>query len=127
MTTRPRARRETDQLRRRAPPSRGRRTAQPQSARHPVRVARAPRPRPPATSLSPAGALFAVALPCAGASASAGDHLLELAIVQDLVLAHFEQRLERLLLQMAQRVDERFLERDHHRRVVAVRAAGRLA
>src|SRR5437879_8842524 len=52
-------------------------------------------------AISPAGTPSAIAPPSADAGASTGDHHLELSIVQDLVLAHLEQRLERLLLQIA--------------------------
>src|SRR5207253_9555127 len=60
---------------------------------------------------------------CAGATdgssrrlrPSARNHLLELAITKDLVLTRFDHRIERLLLQVAQRFDERLLERHHHR------------
>ena len=59
-------------------------------------------------------------------AASAGGDLLELAIRQDLVLARLEQRVERLLLQRAQRFGQRLLERHHHRGGVAMGAARRL-
>ena len=62
----------------------------------------------------------------AAARGSAGRDFLELAVAEDLVLALLEQRVDRLLLQLAQRLGQRLLQRDHHRRVVAVRAAQRL-
>src|SRR5689334_10161759 len=64
--------------------------------------------------------------PTGGATASAGDHLLELAIAEDLVLARLEKRIERLLLNIAQRLDESLLERHHHRRMVPMRTPERL-
>ncbi len=51
---------------------------------------------------------------------------LNLPYGEDLVLARLEQRVERLILQRAQRFGQRLLERHHHRRGVAVRAARRL-
>src|SRR6185503_11626594 len=56
----------------------------------------------------------------------AGRDLLETAIGEDLVFARLEQRVDRLLLKLAQRLGQRLLERHHHRRMVAVRAARRL-
>src|SRR5437763_15614822 len=58
--------------------------------------------------------------------ASAGDHLLEFAITEDFVLARIEKRIERLILKIAQHLDERFFERHHHRGMIAMRAAQRL-
>ena len=54
-------------------------------------------------------------------SAGRGD-LLEPAISEDLVLARFEQRVERLLARLAQRFGKRLLQRHHDRRVVAMGA-----
>src|SRR6266511_1236179 len=65
---------------------------------------------------------------CAGstrARASAGSDLLESAIREQLVLARLEQRVEWLLGQLTQRVGQRLLERNHNRRMIAVRAAER--
>src|ERR1700694_4890724 len=50
-----------------------------------------------------------------------GD-FLELAIAEQLVLARVEQHIERLLLHVAQRLGQGFLQRRHHRRMVPVGA-----
>src|SRR5208282_5851794 len=59
-------------------------------------------------------------------SGSAGGDFLELAIAEQLLLARVEQHVERLLLRVAQRLGQGFLQRRHQRRVVAVGAAQRL-
>src|SRR5262245_43281369 len=58
--------------------------------------------------------------------ASARRDLLVLAPGEDLVLARLEQRVDRLLLSLPQRFGQRLAQRDHHRRLVAMRAARRL-
>src|SRR5262252_5087445 len=60
------------------------------------------------------------------APASAGRDLLVPSIGEELVLARLEQRVDGLLVQLAQGLGERLLQRDHHRGVVAMRAAERL-
>src|SRR5689334_941442 len=60
------------------------------------------------------------------ARSSAGRDLLESTISEDLVFACLEQGLDRVLLQLAQRFGQRLLQRDHHRGMIAMRAAGGL-
>src|SRR5215472_6701247 len=57
---------------------------------------------------------------------SAGREFLELAITEQLVLARLEKRVDGLLLHVVQCLGQGLLQRGHHRRVVAVRAAERL-
>src|SRR5262249_30365564 len=57
---------------------------------------------------------------------SARGEFLELAITEQLVFARFEERVEGLLLHVVQCLGQGLLERRHHGRVVAVRAAERL-
>src|SRR5690242_2129289 len=70
------------------------------SARRPVRHRAAPRP-----------SVLGSALP--RPPRSTGRDLLEPAIGEDLVFAGLEQRLDRLFLQLPQRLGERLLQRDH--------------
>ena len=57
------------------------------------------------------GVVSGVRVAPGAAATSAGVQFLELAIGEDLVLARLEQRVERLLLQLAQRLGQRLLQR----------------
>ena len=83
-------------------------------------------PLPPDKALfNPRDRCFSASSTLRAAPSPAGD-LLVPPIGQDLVFTGFEQRLDRLLLQLPQRLGQRLLERDHHRGVITMGAADRL-